>query len=333
MQYEAVRKAVEAMDEVMRDAATGVLSVFDMADTSIVGDGLRVRILREVDGVIEAVFIPYGGSLDRSGMYQAIRQQSERIFIAQMERGFDELDDIMDRYPWWQNVKDHWVDAALPVVEYDNLAIAYRMLYGTHVEQQRWLNAKLFDPQRRWVAPNGYRLSDRIWKQGQAYRTSIDRTIQRGIREGWSASRLEKELRQFVDPDYAPLKYTKQGRVYRTSAGKSYRPNAASSARRLARTEITRTSGMGAAERARVAPGIKGLRLRLSASHPAYDVCDEYAAADDYGLGAGVYPVDGVDWYPLHPHCMCTLMPEHRPREEVRAELVEKYRAFIWGDE
>src|SRR5690606_3479168 len=160
------------------------------------------------------------------------------------------------------------------------------MVYGPHVQRQRLLNARLVQPLTTWQDARGYTLSNRIWKQGQAYRTAIDRTIQRGIQQGWSADRLAKELQQYVKPSYAPVKYTKGGRVYRV--GSTSRPNAASAARRLARTEINRTHHEGAKERARGVPGLKGMRWRLSAAHPRIDICDDLAVADDYGLGKGV---------------------------------------------
>jgi len=48
---------------------------------------------------------------------------------------------------------------------------------------------------------------------------------------------------------------------------------------------------------------------KLSGRHPRYDICDLYAKADLYGMGAGVFPKDKVPRLPAHPHCMCFLKP------------------------
>lgn len=141
---------------------------------------------------------------------------------------------------------------------------------------------------------------------------------------------MAKELRQYVKPGYAPVKYTKSGRVYRV--GSTYRPNAASAARRLARTEITRIHGDGAKERARDVPGLKGIRWRLSLSHPRPDQCDIHASDLSHNLGLGVYPVDEVPPYPDHPQCMCTLVPVHYPRDQVRREIVNRYRRIAFDE-
>ncbi len=48
---------------------------------------------------------------------------------------------------------------------------------------------------------------------------------------------------------------------------------------------------------------------KLSGRHPRYDICDLYAKANLYGMGAGVFPKDKVPRLPAHPHCMCFLKP------------------------
>lgn len=329
--YEAIQRAVRASDGVIGDAGVDILAAWDRIATGEipVTEAQRIQFMRDVDTIVAATFVSHAAYVDMSPLYQVIKRESERIFIHTMQAGLDDLDDIMKRYPWWKDAKEYWRTAPISVIERDDIAMAYRMLYGPHVDRQRILNARLFDPQRRWVDKRGYRLSDRIWRQGQSYRNAIDRTIQRGIERGWSADRLAKELRQYVDPAYAPVKYTKAGRVYRV--GSTYRPNAASAARRLARTEITRVHGEGTKERVRAVPGAF-IRWRLSLQHPKADNCDSNAEANNHELGAGCYPVDDVPTYPDHPNCMCTLVPEQKSRDEVRAEIVGKYRAEAFAE-
>lgn len=330
-QYEAIQRAVRAADGVIADAGEQVLAAWNRIATGDVPvtQAQRTQFMRDVDVIIAATFVSGIGNVSLSPLYQIIKQESGRLFVAQMKVGLDELDDIMRRYDWWPAQRQYLIDASMTVTQRDRMARAYKIVYGPHVDQQRLLNARLFDRQRTWIDPKGYRLSGRIWKQGQAYRTAIDRTIQRGIQQGWSAERLAKELQQFVDPAYAPVKYTKNGRVYRT--GTTYRPNAASAARRLARTEITAAHRAAVIERARDVPGVLGVKWNLSISHPEFDVCDGLASDDLHGLGAGVYPVDDVPAIP-HPQCMCSQSIAQKSRAETRREIVEKYRAEAFAE-
>lgn len=331
--YEAVQRAVRAADGVIADAGVDVLAAWDRIATGElpVTEAQRIQFMRDVDAIVAATFVAHAAYIDLSPLYQVLKRESERLFMASMKAGMDDLDDIMKRYSWWDDAKAYWRTAPLSAIERDDIAMAHRMLYGPHVDRQRILNAKLFNPQRNWIDPKGYRLSDRIWKQGQAYRTAIDRTIQRGIQQGWSADKLARELQQYVDPAYAPVKYTKSGRVYRTGTAAPYRPNAASASRRLARTEITRVHGESMKERVRAVPGAF-IRWRLSLAHPKIDICDDHATADLHGLGAGCYPVDQVPMYPAHPFEMCTLVPEQKSRDEVRAEIVNRYRNQVFEE-
>lgn len=50
-------------------------------------------------------------------------------------------------------------------------------------------------------------------------------------------------------------------------------------------------------------------RWKLGSRHPAEDICDMYAHADLYGLGAGVFPKDQAPVNPAHPHCLCHYAP------------------------
>jgi hypothetical protein len=73
-------------------------------------------------------------------------------------------------------------------------------------------------------------------------------------------------------------------------------------------------------------PGIRGLRFRLSGSHPGQDSCNPLAEQDLYGLGAGVYPIDQFPGVPVHPNCLCLCLHAHHSRDETRALIVSKYR-------
>ena len=54
-------------------------------------------------------------------------------------------------------------------------------------------------------------------------------------------------------------------------------------------------------------PDVAAICLRLSSAHKKIDICDLYAHADFWGLGAGIYPKNKFPRFPLHKGCMCML--------------------------
>lgn len=78
---------------------------------------------------------------------------------------------------------------------------------------------------------------------------------------------------------------------------------------RIARTEMARAYQDGFLLRWDNNEDCVAYQWKLSGRHPRYDICDLYAKANLYGLGAGVFPKDKVPRLPAHPHCMCFLKP------------------------
>lgn len=147
-----------------------------------------------------------------------------------------------------------------------------------------------YDPAHLWVDKRGYRLSDRIWRTSGMTRRKIDTFLEQGISSGKSALELSRELEVFLQP----------GRTLRTKA--PYGTDASYDAMRLARTEITRAHAQANEMSALMNPFVEGIGVRLSASHPKTDICDEAAAASPF-------PKDAIpEQYkiPMHPHCLCT---------------------------
>lgn len=71
-----------------------------------------------------------------------------------------------------------------------------------------------------------------------------------------------------------------------------------------------------------------GLRFMLSPRHPRVDICDEHAAADLYGLGQGVYPVDECPW-PAHPNTFSYTEAVYRDEIGSLNPTVEKIQTEI----
>lgn len=80
-------------------------------------------------------------------------------------------------------------------------------------------------------------------------------------------------------------------------------------AERIARTEAARAWADGFLEKYQDDDMVVAYRWELSSRHPHYDICDLYADADLWGLGAGIYPKDHTPNLPVHSHCLCHLSP------------------------
>jgi hypothetical protein len=155
-----------------------------------------------------------------------------------------------------------------------------------------------YDPAHTWVDPNGYRLSDRIWRVGVDTRSRLDAMLAEQIRNGNSAINISKKAEQFMLPGRAALR-----------TDKPYGRDASYRGMVLGRTEITRAHGEATLIAARLNPYVTGMDWALSASHPKFDVCDGLATV---GMGGGrlkdPYDLYSVPAYPAHPQCLCTIM-------------------------
>lgn len=172
-------------------------------------------------------------------------------------------------------------------------------------EQQQPLRSNplaQYDAPHTWVDPNGYTLSDRIWRAGYATRDKIDRILTDGIRQGKSALALSKELEQFLVPGRALLR-TK----------KPYGTDASYDALRLTRTEIARAHAQASKAAAFANPFVSGVEWALSARHPKFDVCDGLATIGMQGQRMRPpYSLDGYVPLPVqdsHPNCICNTRP------------------------
>lgn len=140
----------------------------------------------------------------------------------------------------------------------------------------------------------GLNLSAKLWQQAQWYKDAMEVTISTAMEKGMSAITLSKRLSKYLhdwqslQADYQE-KYAKATKV----CDCEYRSI------RLARTEINIAFRMAEQERWRQFDFILGYRIKLSHSHPRYDICDDMQ---------GAYPKDFkfVGW---HPNCLCYTVP------------------------
>jgi hypothetical protein len=168
----------------------------------------------------------------------------------------------------------------------------------------------IFDPARTWVDPNGYRLSDRIWQDGQDIRARIDALLDYHIARGTTGTAIASELEPFL---------TLEGAAQRTRT--PYGRVGSHRSRTLARTEVSRAYNASAAEAARSNPFVRGIGYRRSSNHPEEDECDVRANADPDGLGRGNYLPGNFPAPPTHPNCRCYVVSVQADDAAVTAKL------------
>jgi len=90
---------------------------------------------------------------------------------------------------------------------------------------------------------------------------------------------------------------------------------------RIARTESAYAYTETLKRYSRKLKYLKGFKWVLSKRHKARDICDVYAHAD-FGLGKGIFPPDKVPRVPVHPNCLCHIVPV------VKREIEEEVKEF-----
>lgn len=166
----------------------------------------------------------------------------------------------------------------------------------------RWLTGArpvrelVYEPFHLFVDPNGYRLSDRVWRTSIDVRSRVDLLLDYEISQGTSAVRIAELLEDFLTPG---------GIAPRTR--RPYGSSGSYSARRLARTELSAAAGRATINASQANPFVQGVQWVRSSAHRDADECDENAHGGP--AGDGVYAPESVPRYPNHPHCLCHLSP------------------------
>lgn len=94
---------------------------------------------------------------------------------------------------------------------------------------------------------------------------------------------------------------------------------------RIAKTEIQRAKELANAKDMMLDPNIKFVKWQLSSRHRIFDICDLYANMD-MGYGAGIYPVGQSPAIPLHPFCMCKVVPHyHNPTQKDKPNPIDDF--------
>lgn len=152
---------------------------------------------------------------------------------------------------------------------------------------------------------NGLNLSSKLWNQSKNYKEALEATISTAIEKGMSAVTLSKRLSKYLN-DWPSLqadyqeKYGKATNIHDCE----YR------SLRLARNEISMAYRSAEQARWQQFDFILGYKIKLSDSHPRYDICDDLT---------GDYPKD-FKFRGWHPNCLCYTVPIVMSEDEYWSE-------------
>ena len=147
----------------------------------------------------------------------------------------------------------------------------------------------------------GLNLSTKLWKQADIYKESLEATISTAIEKGMSATTLSKRISRYLK-DWPSLQADYQERYAKATRCHDCEYNSI----RLARNEISMAYRTAEQLRWQKFDFILGYKIKLSDSHPRYDICDDLA---------GDYPKD-FKFRGWHPNCLCFTVPIVMSEEE-----------------
>lgn len=174
---------------------------------------------------------------------------------------------------------------------------------------------------------DGLRLSDRVWRYTDQFKSEIEMAIDIGLRDGRSADKLSRDVRAYLQNPDALFRRVRDehGNLVLSKAAKAYHPgrgvyrSASKNARRLASTECNIAYHKADKERWQRLDFVVGFKVVPSKNHPRPDMCDDLQ---------GDYPKT-FDFSGWHPHCRCHAVPIMKTLDEVKADN----RAIINGGE
>ena len=172
---------------------------------------------------------------------------------------------------------------------------------------------------KTFVAKDGLTLSPRLWKIHEFQKYRVNEALRQIVVEGESVRKTAQELLgrgkplgKSVQQAFSRTTSLKIGGEIHNLFTPKGRKNLLFNTERMLITETNRARGRAYIDTCDVTPGVIGMRVVLSPSHPRADICDEITSRDDYGLGPGGYPLDQLPLYPFHPLCLCILVPIFR---------------------
>jgi hypothetical protein len=156
---------------------------------------------------------------------------------------------------------------------------------------------------------DGLQLSDRLWRIDQRVTAAIGQSLRQALAEGshpLAAARALLRSGRGITPDLLKMiSGLKVDNLQKMVGDKllTGKGNALYNVQRVFQTEFKRAHAISYVKSNEGASGLIGYKFRLSPLHKRTDICDTLAAANSYGLGAGIYPADKIlNVYPAHPN-------------------------------
>lgn len=164
----------------------------------------------------------------------------------------------------------------------------------------------------QFVAADGLKLSDRLWRLDRGAREALTRQIEQAVVQGWDAARAAQAfvLKGQTPPADLAARLTaanvhgKGGLLNAALSLTDDKAGALYQAQRVMRTEINRAHGEAYMAGGEGTPGFAGWRYLLSPHHPGPDICDLLSSQNLHGLGPGVYPNRAKLPWPAHPNTL-----------------------------
>lgn len=281
-----------AMTDMFRGASDNIRGILARSAS---GDKVPLQsidaVQAEAGQVVQAMFLARGLDGDLlpfeviSGRVNPLSEYSRILFdsIRTMTRGavLRHHNDMMRRLAHRPDIVARMQGATVSPLALSRRMTSEQIIFNPNPLAQ-------YEPAHRWVDPNGYRLSDRIWRTSISTRRYIDQLIEAGIRRGLSATKIADMAERALWPGR---------KLIRTTA--PYGLDASFDAMRLARTEIARAAGVADSAAANMNPFVDSYEVVLSSSHPKADICDDWASG-------GPYPKSDTEHVtPAHPQCLC----------------------------
>lgn len=166
---------------------------------------------------------------------------------------------------------------------------------------------------------DGLQLSDRLWRIDKGAKEAIGQSLRQALAQGahpMAAARALLRSGQGVTPDVlAKISGLQVGNLQQMVADKllTGQGNALYNVQRVFQTEMKRAHAISYVKSNDGARGLIGYKFRLSPLHKKTDICDTLAAANHYGLGAGIYPPDKIlNVFPAHPNTRSRIVAVYR---------------------
>lgn len=296
MLYDVIADAIGGVDGVMRSMAVRVgIAVANMGSEPMTIDDVR-RGQRAVTAIMTPIYGQNRAKVSSGAMFaEIVKSKDVAIADATLSAGGILDREMREQFPTrWPVVR-----AAL-VAENEPIALTMLSANGPVPKAERLRRSFHLRTNQSWVPGERYTLSDRVWSMRTKHRVMIDRALRDGVRRGDGPVTVARRIERYLNPDYAPLRYGRDGRVTRVRSVRG--GEGVNTARRLARTEVQfmhhRATAAWIDEL-----GIGGVKWQLSPAHPRIDICDTLARRSSRGYPPGVYTPSEFPHVP-HPNCV-----------------------------